>query len=492
MSFCFSPSRLLLLPALTLVCLTAATATATEQELTPRDFSTLIPIEAKSGSPVYRLDLPFAVYERSRLSPLRDVRVFNSLGRAEAIYISPAESRPEPTQEQAFPCFTQWVRSGGTEGIVLLRDGQSASETPPAPEGQKPEHNKNRVATARSLLVDFGQKRPRFERVRLVPRETPGGETRDQDGGMLSTRLYTSADMQSWIAEGRQTLGQMRMDGQAVELLDLPADRISRRYMLLVPAEGGELFPIQEVRAREKVRDATPVDSIVLRGLEDEKAGGFSYALPRGLPVINLEPEPAGNDNFLLRGRILTPALRADSGAQRRPRRQLPPELVWQERAPFSYYELRDAHSRNTVRADPVPFDRRWLSPENNDPLLRDAPATLLLRLGGDIVKQPPALRVRWAGQQLYFMAGGPGPYTLAVGSLKAGDLAGTRDAALRELPVAAGPARLNMAELREQTPPPAYDETPGGQRWLLWGVLLLGAAAMAFMAAQLLRKPEK
>ena len=62
MSFCFSPSRLLLLPALTLVCLTAATATATEQELTPRDFSTLIPIEAKSGSPVYRLDLPFAVY----------------------------------------------------------------------------------------------------------------------------------------------------------------------------------------------------------------------------------------------------------------------------------------------------------------------------------------------------------------------------------------------------------------------------------------------
>ncbi len=48
------------------------------------------------------------------------------------------------------------------------------------------------------------------------------------------------------------------------------------------------------------------------------------------------------------------------------------------------------------------------------------------------------------------------------------------------------------MAELREQTPPPAYDETPGGQRWLLWGVLLLGAAAMAFMAAQLLRKPEK
>ena len=144
------------------------------------------------------------------------------------------------------------------------------------------------------------------------------------------------------------------------------------------------------------------------------------------------------------------------------------------------------------MRADPVPFDRRWLSPENNDPLLRDAPATLLLRLGGDIIKQPPALRVRWAGQQLYFMAGGPGPYTLAVGSLKAGDLAGTRDAALRELPVAAGPARLNMAELREQTPPPAYDETPGGQRWLLWGVLLLGAAAMAFMAAQLLRKPEK
>ncbi len=55
MSFCFRPSRLLLLPALAFVCLTfpspAAPATETDQELTPRDFSTLIPIEAKSGSP---------------------------------------------------------------------------------------------------------------------------------------------------------------------------------------------------------------------------------------------------------------------------------------------------------------------------------------------------------------------------------------------------------------------------------------------------------
>ena len=113
------------------------------------------------------------------------------------------------------------------------------------------------------------------------------------------------------------------------------------------------------------------------------------------------------------------------------------------------------------------------------------------MRLRGDRA-EAPALLVRWARQQLYFMAGGPGPYILAVGSLKAEEAADTRDAALRELPVQAAPARLEMDKLHAQTPPTAYAETSGGRRLLLWGVLLLGAACMAFMAVQLLRKPKE
>ena len=48
------------------------------------------------------------------------------------------------------------------------------------------------------------------------------------------------------------------------------------------------------------------------------------------------------------------------------------------------------------------------------------------------------------------------------------------------------------MDKLHAQTPPTAYAETSGGRRLLLWGVLLLGAACMAFMAVQLLRKPKE
>lgn len=87
----FHLSTWLPLPALALAALLAALpahAATREQELTPRDFSTLIPIETRGNAPVYRLDLPFLVYERSRLSPLRDVRVFNRLGQAEAICIN--------------------------------------------------------------------------------------------------------------------------------------------------------------------------------------------------------------------------------------------------------------------------------------------------------------------------------------------------------------------------------------------------------------------
>lgn len=486
-SFFFRLSGYIPLPALALAALLTAlpaSAATTEQELTPRDFSTLIPIETRGSAPVYRLDLPFAVYERSRLSPLRDVRVFNSLGQAEAIYINTAEALPEPTQEDAFPCFSQRVRvSPG--GVVLLRDGQ----TTPAP---KPGHDKSEEYETRALLVDFDQKRPRFDRVRLVPGETLSNSAAGPDGqrgSMLSTRLYVSRDLQHWSLAARPSLGRLRVDGQNLEMLDLPAGELDQRYMLLVPAAGSELFPVRELLAREKVKSATPVQSVRLHGHKDDKAGGFGYAVPRGLPVLNLEPE-LGSGNILLRGSILTPTLREISKARHLTVRQRSEtEQVWDERAPLFYYRL-GGNGPDFRHSDPVPFDWNWLSPENNAPLLRDAPFTLLLRLQGDRT-EAPALLVRWARQHLYFMAEGPGPYILAVGSLKAGEAADTQDAALRELPVQAAPARLEMDKLHAQTPPTAYSETPGCQRWLLWGVLLLGAACMAFMAVQLLRKPR-
>lgn len=484
----FHLSTWLPLPALALAALLAALpahAATRKQELTPRDFSTLIPIETRGNAPVYRLDLPFLVYERSRLSPLRDVRVFNRLGQAEAICINAVESLPEPAREHAFPCFSLRVRVS-PDGVALLRDGRDAPASGPG-------RDKNEEYETRGLLVDFDQKRPRFDRVRLVPGETLSNSAAGPDGqrgSMLSTRLYVSRDLQHWSLAARPSLGRLRVDGQSLEMLELPVGELDQRYMLLVPAAGSELFPVRELLAREKAKNATPVQSVRLHGRKDDKAGGFGYTVPRGLPVLSLEPE-LDSDNVLLRGRILTPALLERRNARHQiARRQNETELVWEERAPLFYYRL-GGNGRDLRHSDPVPFDRNWLGPENNAPLLRDAPFTLLLRLRGDRA-EAPALLVRWARQQLYFMAGGPGPYILAVGSLKAEEAADTRDAALRELPVQAAPARLEMDKLHAQTPPTAYAETSGGRRLLLWGVLLLGAACMAFMAVQLLRKPKE
>ncbi len=56
-----------------------------------------------------------------------------------------------------------------------------------------------------------------------------------------------------------------------------------------------------------------------------------------------------------------------------------------------------------------------------------------------------------------------------------------------------AAPARLRLEETITQTPAPACREDSGAPRGLLWGILLLGALFMAFMAVQLLRqsRPE-
>ena len=195
------------------------------------------------------------VYERSRLSPLRDVRVFNSLGQAEAICINAVESLPEPAREHAFPCFSLRVRVS-PDGVALLRDGRDAPASGPG-------RDKNEEYETRGLLVDFDQKRPRFDRVRLVPGETLSNSAAGPDGqrgSMLSTRLYVSRDLQHWSLAARPSLGRLRVDGQSLGNAGAARRGAYQRYMLLVPAAGSELFPVRELLAREKAkkRDAGP------------------------------------------------------------------------------------------------------------------------------------------------------------------------------------------------------------------------------------------
>jgi CHASE3 domain sensor protein len=104
---------------------------------------------------------------------------------------------------------------------------------------------------------------------------------------------------------------------------------------------------------------------------------------------------------------------------------------------------------------------------------------------------------VSWQPATLVFVAGGTAPYTLAVGRDKAvpaarqiGDVApGFTTAELRALEQ----AHAGAAQMQGDAAQRASADAARAQRRLilLWGVLLLGVAAVAWMVWRLLRQAE-
>lgn len=490
------------------ICCAGQLATPAAGALTPLDFSTLIPVETPVRAPIYSLDLPFAVYRHSQSSPLRDVRVFNSLGRAQPFLITPAVEKQAVEQERAYACFEQSAGLTRRDQVVLLRRGgiapQPADETSP---GDTDEIRR----VAQGVLVDFGREHPSFSRIRVLPAATTpaaaagpdvrgsadGEESQPppelhngQRGDVISVQVYVSRDLKRWRqVESRLPLGRLEMRGQPLEMLDLPAEAVTARYLLLLPAADAKLFAIREVLTRERAAAVAITQKTRLSGRWDPAERAYGFDLPRSLPVLDLQPL-LNSENHLLRAQLLTrgpqtpaPALRDSRKRNTRPSS----ETVWQVRDNLLLYALHIKHSAQTNA--PVPFEQRWLHPESNDPALSRNPTLLLRPQSGREWPQPPTLEVRWASRRLYFLAEGPGPYILAVGSARAAEPA--QEAALRDLSGQAVAAHLRLEEAITQTPAPTGPADSGAQRRLLWAILLSGALFMAFMAVRLLRQSK-
>lgn len=107
---------------------------------------------------------------------------------------------------------------------------------------------------------------------------------------------------------------------------------------------------------------------------------------------------------------------------------------------------------------------------------------------------QPPRLELSFLPDRYLFLARGKGPFVFAAGSIEARGAHAPVEAALQEVraragegwqpPTAALGGRKESAGRAAITPVPK----PRWPIWLLWGVLSLGALAVAFAALQLLR----
>ncbi len=409
----------------------------------------------------YRVVLDEAVYRSAGDRQLRDLAVFNAGGQqVAASVLSPAQPLAQAPRMVELPWFvlpSEGANAGGDLRLVAERDSEGRIRRVEAGIG-------TRVATgtAGQWLVDASALREP-PRALLLQWQAPGQPLQ------AGYRVEGSDDLRSWrTLNGSTTLLDLERSGERLVQNRIALDG-KARYLRLQPLRAGPGPVLTGVSAE---LPPAPLQVqwqwLELQGQPRSEGGrtGFEFRLPGRFPVERADVVLPGNNavewNLLSR--------EADSGS-------------WTWRAgPWMAYQVGDGARSEPRALAAMARDRHW----------RLVPASPV----GDAV---PVLRLGYRPEVVVFLAQGEPPYALAAGSARA-----RRDEApLRGLletlraqrgadwePAAAtlAAAPQELAGERALQAPRQYD----WKSWLLWALLIGGAALVALLGLSLLRKPPE
>ena len=429
---------------------------------TPTDFATGMPLSTPGKEAFYRVELPFAVHARAR-PDLRDVRVFNAAGEALPMALLPARPLPPDTrpEQRQVPFFPLPAHAGTAPDVldfsIARADGRIISLR-----SRTPATGDTDVTAVLLDLTAVG------EDVQGLNLEWADSNERYS----AEARLEASTDLRQWQPLASAALVDIHYGGQ--RLLQRHFDFTPARYRYLRLSSPSGLPTLARTTVLLRPREAAPV----LRRWREvtatpgKSAGEYEFDLGAHLVADALElrlPEPNTVAPVQLRVRS-----RRDED--------------WRAVAGTSVYRVTQQGREITSPALEV-----GLVPGRYWQVVVDPRA-------GGLGHGLPVLRLGWQPQQAVFVARGQPPFTLAWGRRSAPAsqlpldslLPGYRAGDENRLLVAAPQAAIALGG--QDAPPPGQEDHPPTDwtRWLLWGVLLLGVAVLAFMARSLLRQPPK
>jgi hypothetical protein len=427
------------------------------RQLTPEDFAYGLPITIKEEAAGYRAPLPLIVYRTVVRADKGDLRVFNGSQQIVPHTLErPRSTLSEPVITDPLPLFV--LRGEPAKALESIRitidsgrarvDAQSGGGT-------------TGTGTITSYVLDGRSvmTRPISALELSWPEDAP-----DYAGRM---RVETSDDLGHWrvVVDGAPLAhlraGEARLTENRIEI-----PRTAAKFWRLSWTTADAPFEIKSVVAElargevEGKRERLLVHGTRVAG----KPGEFEFDLGARVPAdrVNLAlPE---------RNTIVEVTLFS------RPT----PQDTWKYVTRSGFYRLQgdsaDAAERvNGALTISPNTDRYWLA------RVEGAAAAL-----GDGI---PQLRVEWLPDELVFLARGEGPYTLAFGSAAAEPI----KSSLYSLPGGAsirgatfGEPRSLGGESRLQPVPKKMFSTRSA---ILWGVLGLGVALLAWMAYRLARE---
>ena len=434
-------------------------ALAAGAEEKPADFATQVPLSVSGEGPWYRLELPLAVLLNARQTDLGDVRVFNAAGQPQAYALAREVAQTQDnrtlTDVKWFPLYNS---ADDTERAPSVRVQSSANgalvEVQPSSPLEAGEE------ALRGWLLDASAIKAPLQQLIL-------DWTSERDGFQRFT-IEASDDLQHWQAWGEGQVARLAFADERVEQHEVGLPGQSARYLRLLwsaPQSAPILTSAQLQSASPRSLPLPLAWSQALAGAS-VKAGEYTWQLPMGLNVERVQVA-------LDQANSLAPVTlsgRRDSS------------LPWQPMSSGLLYRL-------TQNGQDVVQNELQLSGQT----VQQLKLTVDER-GGGLGEQAPALKFAVRATQLVFLARGPGPYTLALGST-------TAKAA--NLPLSMLIPEYNAAKLATlgkatvdgavvAAPAAAAVQAPVGTDWKkvgLWAVLLLSVLFLAAMAFSLLRK---
>lgn len=437
----------------------------------PDDYAWQWPIEVAGDDGVHALVLEEAVYARITRADLRDLAVFNADGQ-------PVPFAPLPWRQTTQDTRTQlsWLRlpvpaEGERESLSLriardpdgsVRDLQLDSSAGTA------------ATTSTDLLIDLGEKPESVTSLRLALAEEAVLPVN------LRVQVLASNDLAQWrqLGDGLALVAIVD-NGLRIERLRLDFDASSERYLRLALAPGGDWPAIARIEQerRETAGDGPALQTITLEGQPVAgEPGLFEYRSPGPVPVSRVDLGLAGGNTVA--GVLVQSRDDADDapalGAPEAP-------IYWSSVAEFTAFRLGagDAEVRHLPADVGGVRDRLWR--------VRTTPA----------LAQAPTLLLSYRPDRFVLLAQGTPPYRLLAGSVRA---------QRPDYPVQAALAAVGASRPAGWQPPVATlgaglpaagdsalrsDRGPDWRRWLLWGVLGIGAALVLVVSLRVLRHPS-
>lgn len=428
----------------TLAVLLFTTSAHPQRVLTPKDFAYGMELRPERGASIYQVEIPTEVYETIARDDLGDLRVFDSSGQPvpQTLRWSTDEQIVAGADlELPFFPLRYEAEGSGPVAVEVRRDSGgtvvSVSESP------------SRSASVSSWLIDTSA-------LETLPSEIEIFLEESARNFVAKIDVSASEDLVSWSRiVASAPLARLSFRGDVIEnrVIELP-DRQSAYLRLDWPREVRGTAITRIVARLRTARIAERRWSALSPRLSE---GGLVYPSTTRAPIDRL-------GLTLPRNALVSVTISSRRG-----------DGEWRTRYEGDLYKVssgEDEIAREVVSISPTLADE-W---------------RLELREGA---LPTPELRVGWVPGILFFLAQGEAPYTLAWGS------------AAVQRPESNGVEQLlerigdDRSMISSAVPGPRSTlggearlrESPRFDRFILWGVLVLGVIAVGFLAWRLWRE---